>query len=147
MAHLLQAFPGLRRGHFRLTSPATPDYNCIAWAAGDDEQWWWPDEEEEYYWPATVPRRETLDAFKLVYGQLGYEECATSNFEDGWQKVAIFVDNIGKPTHAARQLESGIWTSKCGEGEDIEHELPGLEGIWYGRAVCFMRRKIVVNKP
>ena len=30
---LKQAFPGLKADkNFKLTSPATPNYNCIAWA-------------------------------------------------------------------------------------------------------------------
>lgn len=28
-------FPRLTSGNHRITSPATPDYNCIAWAAGN----------------------------------------------------------------------------------------------------------------
>jgi hypothetical protein len=145
--HLLRIFPGLVKGHFRITSPATRIYNCIAWAAEDEEHWWWPDTEGNYYWPVSAPRVETLEAFKLSFGQLDYEECSSSDLEEGWQKVAIFVDISGKPTHAARQLESGVWTSKCGRLEDIEHTLVSLEGNSYGRAVCFMRRKIVVNEP
>jgi hypothetical protein len=145
MRHLLQAFPSLRGGHFHITSPMTPEYNCIAWAAEDDERWWWPDINGIYYWPTSVPRAETLEAFKLAYSQLGYEECNSSDLEEGWRKVAIFADASGKPKHAARQLESGMWTSKCGEAEDIEHELTGVEGQLYGRAVCFMKRKIVVH--
>ena len=141
--HLLQIFPALVKSHFRLTSPATRLYNCIAWAAEDDERWWWPDVEGDYYWPPTVPRAETLEAFKLAYTELGYQECASPDHEIGWQKVAIFVDTLGKPTHAARQLSSGTWTSKCGRLEDIEHDLEGVEGDSYGRAVCFMRRKVV----
>jgi hypothetical protein len=140
--HLLRFFPELARGHFRVTSSSTPIYNCIAWAAEDDTRWWWPDGDGDYFWPIAVPRTETLDAFKQAYAQLGYEECSEPYLEAGWQKVAIFVDASGVPTHAARQLSNGYWTSKCGRSEDIEHILAGLEGESYGRAVCFMRRRI-----
>ena len=49
-------------------------------------------------------------------------------------------------THMARQLASGLWTSKLGELEDIEHETPAeLEGDIYGIVVQYMRRAI--NNP
>jgi len=58
------------------------------------------------------------------------------------EKVAIFADAQGAPTHAARQLESGAWTSKCGTLEDIEHNsLANLEGGAYGKAVLFLERR------
>lgn len=28
---------------YKITSPDTIDYNCVAWAAEDQEKWWWPD--------------------------------------------------------------------------------------------------------
>ena len=33
-------FPNLEAGNYAVTSPSTPEYNCIAWAAGDTETWW-----------------------------------------------------------------------------------------------------------
>jgi hypothetical protein len=38
----------------------------------------------------------------------------------------------GEPTHAARQLPNGKWTSKLGRWQDIEYELDGLVGKMYG---------------
>ncbi len=35
-------FPGLMRKNYRVTSPATDVYNCIAWAAQRVSEWWWP---------------------------------------------------------------------------------------------------------
>jgi len=35
-------FPRLTPGNHRITSPPTPDYNCIAWANGDTTRWWQP---------------------------------------------------------------------------------------------------------
>lgn len=46
-----------------------------------------------------------------------------------------------KPTHAARQLSSGHWTSKLGDCEDIEHfALDGVANKIYGAAVVFLKR-------
>lgn len=38
-----KAFPNLQIRGYSITSPATPEYNCIAWAAGEAQSWWEPD--------------------------------------------------------------------------------------------------------
>lgn len=58
----------------------------------------------------------------------------------------LFADLAGMPTHAARQLHSGAWTSKLGNAEDIEHELHALEGEIYGTVVVIMNRPAVAAK-
>ena len=126
-------FPNLAETGYRITSPAAPHYNCIAWSVHDDTTWWWPDPFGLYYWPESVPRLETLAAFIAAYGTRGYELCDNGSLETGFEKVAIYVDTDGTPTHAARQLASGHWTSKLGRQEDIEHlTLAGLTGTTYG---------------
>lgn len=135
------SFPGLRNHGYSITSQATVEYNCIAWAAGDTGAWWWPDPMNVCYWPPAIPRKETLDAFIKAYELLGYDICKDSNCEEGFEKIAIYVDDNGKPTHAARQVRSGRWTSKLGSLEDIEHTtLDGLYNSSYGFVVAFMRR-------
>ncbi len=52
----------------------------------------------------------------------------------------VYVTADGKPQHVARQLSSGLWASKLGRLEDIEHELAGLDGKLYGTAQTFMAR-------
>ena len=139
--YLANAFPDLLSTGFQVTSAATADYNCIAWAAGDDTRWWWPDSFGFGYWPPQSQRAETLDAFIAVCKALGYEPCADGLLEAGYDKIAIYVDERGKPTHAARQVPCGTWTSKLGEGEDIEHTVPeGVAGEIYGTVGQFLRR-------
>ena len=68
--------------------------------------------------------------------------CKNEKFENGFEKVALYVDKDGAPTHAARQLPNGKWTSKLGNGEDIEHEtIHVVEGDGYGKAKYFLKRK------
>ncbi len=52
---------------------------------------------------------------------MGFAECDTDRFETGFEKIAIFATRLESPTHVARQLPDGTWTSKLGEFEDIEH--------------------------
>ena len=123
----------------------TPVYNCIAWAAGDVTDWWWPDDITigEGYWPEGVPRVESLDAFIAAYGTIGYKRCTSSLFESGFTKIAIYADSDGVPTHAARQLENGSWTTKFGDYEDIEHiSLSCIRGPLYGKAVAYLKRPL-----
>ena len=138
-------FPNLNRDEYRVTSAAAPDYNCIAWAAGDDTDWWWPDPDPDSnnYWPDTAPFEETLSSFRVLFGSLGYRECATAELEPGFEKVALFADADGWPTHAARQLPNGNWSSKLGRWQDIEHQsLYALAGSAspYGNVVLLLRR-------
>lgn len=94
-----------------------------------------------YYWPADLPRVEALPAFVELYRQLGYEECDGPDFEPGREKIALYVDAGGVPTHAARQLSDGTWTSKLGGAEDIRHPtLTSIADGQYGTAVVFMSR-------
>jgi hypothetical protein len=136
-------FPGLLESTYWVTSPRDADYNCVAWAAGDPHQWWWPGSDPaREYWPPGVAREVTQRAFQEAFASLGYELCAGEEPEAGMEKVALFADAHGKPTHAARQLSSGHWSSKLGKAEDIEHALRALEGELYGSVVLLMRRQL-----
>jgi hypothetical protein len=132
--------PHLVDDGMRRTSPATRLYNCIAWAADDDRRWWWP--AADGYWPLGAPRVVSLAAFVSAYGTLGYVPCADSSWELGYEKVAIYCAS-GEPTHAAKQLDTGLWTSKLGPYWDVEHCTPGgVEGPLYGRVAQLLRRPI-----
>lgn len=70
-------------------------------------------------------------------------ETISLELDDGYEKVALYVDNAGIPTHMARQLPNGEWTSKLGQLEDISHnDLDALEGTQYGRLYCILARLI-----
>jgi hypothetical protein len=139
MAFPPECFPNLEGSPYSITSPPSARYNCIAWAAEVVSDWWWPDADGIGHWPTDAPREETLEAFIQVFRGLGYEPCATPEAESGWQKVALYALD-GEPTHAARQLPSGRWTSKLGPADDIEHDLDALAGPLYGAVVIVLRR-------
>lgn len=138
---LEQLCPGLVGSGYRVTSPRDRHYNCIAWAADDTRNWWWPSQDAEAeYWPPGIPRVRTLEAFRAVFAGLGYAPCDIAAPEPGFEKVALYANELGLPTHAARQLSGGRWTSKLGRAEDIEHALHDLEGDLYGTVVLLMKR-------
>ncbi|MFM6208993.1 hypothetical protein, partial [Planktothrix sp.] len=113
-------WPNLSRTDYQVTSPKSQEYNCFAWAAAENDRWWQPIPGEQFYWPEGVPQEETITAYIQAYQTLGYEICQGDGLEVGYQKIAIYVDSSGTPTHAARQLVNGKWTSKLGWLEDIE---------------------------
>ncbi|NEO72041.1 hypothetical protein [Moorena sp. SIO3H5] len=135
-------YPNLISTNYHVTSADTIDYNCVAWAAEDTQRWWWPDPMKESYWPVNVPRVETLLAFIKAFETLGYVICETPDLEENYQKIAIYM-LTDQPTHVARQLLNGKWTSKLGQDEDIEHDtLEGLTGERYGQVAQVMKRKV-----
>ena len=136
---LEQYFPGLLEAPWRVTSPASAKYNCIAWAAGDSTRWWWPSPTEVGYWPDQVPRQETIQSFFALFLFLGFEPCDSALPEAGIEKIALYGKG-SRPTHAARQIDTGLWTSKLGPLEDIEHSLESLESEVYGVVVQVFRR-------
>jgi hypothetical protein len=133
-------FPRLNPTNHRITSPATGVYNCLAWAAGEDHQWWEPGK----YWPCPLLGNNfKVDDVIAALRTVGYDPCPDGFPEVGYERVAIFADGWDDPTHAARQLPDGRWTSKLGPDEDIEHDTAAdVAGGLYGDVVQFMRRAI-----
>ena len=64
--------------------------------------------------------------------------------EAGFEKIAFYAAPDDTPTHVARQLPNGRWTSKLGSWEDIEHaterDVEGIGAFRYGEARRFMRK-------
>jgi len=132
-------FPRLTETNHRVTSPETPDYNCIAWSVGDTACWWQPD----VYWPVSTPPDDYgIGVLEQAYLALGFEDCPDDTLEPGFEKVALYGSSAFY-THAARQPANGRWSSKLGRDVDIEHDTPfDVAGGVYGEIVQFMKRPI-----
>ena len=52
-----------------------------------------------------------MSAFEAAFASMGFFRCDNREYEPGWLKVAVFGTPEGLPTHAARQLPNGRWTS------------------------------------
>lgn len=75
----------------------------------------------------------------------GYEVCDTAEPEVGFEKIVLYADSDRTPTHAAKQLPNGHWTSKLGDFEDIEHDtLDCVEGPVYGKPAVYLKRRDMV---
>jgi len=144
--------PNLTDFNCDVTSVEARRYNCIAWAAENDRRWWWPDANNIGYWPDGAPREETVDAFMRTFSMMGYELCLDSSLQPNLEKIAIYGianrDGTTLPTHASRQLSSGLWTSKIGPFEDISHATADdVNGPVYGKVVCYMCRQRSIREP
>lgn len=133
-------FPKLREEDYEKTSDQTDTYNCIAFAMGDEERYWWPTPKYGCYWPPGFERSNNLSVLIKIGELLGYRVCDDGSRELGFEKIA-FYERADGVQHAARQLESGMWKSKIGELEDIEHtSLESLESPDYGKVAKHMKR-------
>ena len=75
-----------------------------------------------------------------LFAEQGFSLCGDDLLEPGFEKIAIYAF-VGQFTHVARQLESGLWSSKIGHLETVTHPTPAsLSGGIYGFVHCIMRR-------
>jgi hypothetical protein len=92
------------------------------------------------FWPAAAPLEETVPAFVTAFVTLGFQPCAEVTPDADFEFIAIFAQPDGTPTHAARRLANGNWTSKLGNQVDIEHPLDAICGHLYGQVVQYLLR-------
>lgn len=137
---VLNEFPNTKFEPFEQTSDLDGRYNCIAWAANDNKRWYEPDPIGFYYWPDEIPREYSISSYIALYEFLGYEKCADDDIEIGFEKIAIYSKN-NIPTHAARQLDNGNWTSKLGKNIDVSHSLFSMMNGFYGNVVQFLKKR------
>lgn len=172
LVHLERSFPKLVAAGYQKTSdktngPLSPGtYNCIAWAAEDIiHGYWWPSPNGT--WPRCITREVTVPCFVKAFRCLGYARCKHSRHEFAYHKVVLYAIHNSRgpkpvpsrlqdfedwtPTHMARQLPDGTWTSKCGGNEDIRHltldalESYGFRQDAYGCPVLYMKRPIPIS--
>src|SRR6185437_390843 len=73
----------LKPSNYRVTSHATPRYNCLAFANDDEKRWW---ESSPYggtiYWPSNVRREDSLATWSTIF-----ESQATQLVQVGRRKL------------------------------------------------------------
>lgn len=143
-------FPRIVHDGYELRSREDFSYNCIAFAAGDLFQLW-----DGYgggtgtYWPDPHQRGCMFKHLIYAYEAVGFRKCnRDTRLEHGFEKVALYMDESGEWTHAARQRQDGWWESKLGEWDDIIHRIPesltGPEPA-YGTIQLVMARSITLS--
>ena len=145
---IINNFPGLTDDpDFQITSDASPQYNCIAWAYKYNDRWMQYGascllDGVVYWWPEGVENSPYIDAYINAFKLKGYEICNNWQHENDYEKIALYINEQQECTHAAREKRNGKWTSKLGEANDISHNNPySIEGVCYGKVACVMKRK------
>lgn len=147
-AELEAKLPKLRRGNYKHTSDATPRYNCVAFANDFDRKWWqFGFYGSRYYWPPETS--DTLDGWTKIFTDQDYELTTNRGVEQGFEKIAIYVDLRDMlPGHIAKS-DGRVWKSKLGRYQDIEHAsldlLEGDQQCEYGIVERILKRAI--NPP
>jgi hypothetical protein len=125
---LYQWFPKLAKGNHELTSPYDSNYNCVAFALGLPT---WRNPQPGHF----------RDTIRWIEKEFGYRRVRSAKPERGYEKLAIYADNVDVFKHIAKQKGSK-WESKLGELQDLTHHtLDLLVGTQYGNVVAFLRRK------
>jgi len=118
---------------YEVVGPGTSSYNCIAWSLHDTHDWVWPG--------------NTLKAFDQLNTKHGFQKMPKMDFrvQPGVEKIVLYgkvVNGRTVPTHQARQMADGTWTSKLGKMAVIRHATPdSLDGPDYGHPVAVYSRK------
>ncbi len=132
---------------FMVTSDATAEYNCIAWAVYRQDQAIWPDEREQLAWPHDLPRQETLANFQRFFELAGFQVAQNGLLVPGVEKIALYCKD-GLVNHAARQLPDGMWTSKMGPGADGSHPVDEAEFVrLFGNVALYLQRHRTGQPP
>lgn len=96
------------------------------------------------YWPPGCMRLPTLPVFQIAFEKIGFSLCANGELDPNARKIAVFhAHNV--PTHAAKLLKNGKWSSKLGKWFDISHTVSCLNGYQneaYGEIAFFMSRPV-----
>jgi hypothetical protein len=114
-------------------------FNCVSFTLNIFNYWIWTNEKR---WPRDIPRNLGINSFKMLYSKIGYDECDSDLYEEGYDKIAFYAKN-NIPKHAAKQF-GNKWRSKVGP-VILEHNLDWLCGngeYEYGDVVFIMKRKI-----
>jgi hypothetical protein len=146
-------WPALIEGAtFEFTSLKRKGYNCVGFALGEegkdlDMLVFSKHFDLLQFGLSNTPLDHSVNGYaKLFRALYNFEICDSYQLEEGIEKIALYEneDESGEKgfSHIALQLENGIWKSKLGSLEDIEHtELSALNGNFYGEPVLFMRRE------
>jgi len=118
------------------------DFNCIAYSLDFFDRWCGASEKS---WPYNIlSRSPKLENYIKYYKIFGYDVCNNDEYEVGYEKVALYIDNSNCINHASKQYYN-MWRSKLGKFFIIEHELEWLTGFDadnYGNIGVILKRKL-----
>lgn len=137
-----QLFPKLHGTPWEIKSRKTRRYNCLAWAAREKHRRW--DFTKGAHWPPGVKRASGIAYLVGAFQAEGFSVCNESDcrkYDSTADSIVVYeMNRIGM--HAARLLANGMWSSKLGDVEDVQHKTPeDISGTTYGNPIVYMKRK------
>jgi hypothetical protein len=135
--------PNLGPNNSEKTSDSTIDYNCMAWVMGVKDKWMdhWNYFQATFGFDPNTADHTAIGYADILVKHYGFEHCDDDEYEEGFDKVALYENNIGEWSHIAIRLKDGKWSSKLGDLEDITHDnLDVIAGGVYGHPVLYMKR-------
>lgn len=125
--------------NFKLLSPFSFQYNCIAFAMGMTDRWVDHSNIPWHWWPP-VEKGSSVEHLKNAFQYFGFEECGMNDeIDDLYDKVALY-HIANQWTHAARVVAAGVYHSKFGESFDGRHSSGNVLQAQYGNVCIIMRR-------
>lgn len=139
---LISVFPNLRNdASFKILSPQTQVYNCIAWAMNFNDRWVDIAEIPGHWWPNGVVKSLSPDALVQAFEAVGFETTTDKIPEEGFDKVVLYKKiNKEEWTHASRIITESVGHSKFGAEWDGSHSIDSISGTVYGTPYCWMKR-------
>lgn len=125
--------------NFKLLSPFSRKYNCIAFAMGMTDRWVDHANIPWHWWPP-VEKGSSVEHLKNAFRYFGFEECdMDESIDNSYDKIAIY-SKENQWTHAARIIAEGVYHSKFGESYDGRHSNGNVLHAQYGSVCLIMRR-------
>ena len=121
------------------TNEILEDFNCIAFVLDIYNEWYGSSTKN---WTLNINRVPILENYIKYFKTFGYDICDNDKYVDGVEKIAIYIDENKRVTHAAKQFNDK-WRSKLGGSVIIEHKLEWLSGYDadnYGEIGVIMER-------
>jgi hypothetical protein len=117
-------------------------FNCYAFTIGDYKNWHGHREDN---WPSSIGSRfPSIDNYIKFYNLYGFNICDNDEYDEEFNKIAIYTNNKDWVSHAAKQYNN-MWRSKLGTSCILEHELEWISGFDYnnyGKVHLLMKKKI-----
>jgi hypothetical protein len=127
----INKFPNISSANTVVVGGKDRMYNCISWSLGITDRWVWPGYNYE----------SSIKSFHRLFKDQGFHICDGGTFLPGVEKVCLYTKE-NDPTHAARQFNHDLWTSKLGSEELVIHDgLMPVSGPFYGLPTLFFARQ------
>src|SRR5205809_62904 len=95
-------FPTLKADGYNKSSDYCEDYNCFAFATSETTKRIDPSGQPDCDWPDDILPTKFVSSFLAYYRSKGFVVCDNGDPEEGFEKIALYKNDVEEATHAAR---------------------------------------------